>query len=114
MLLGIDGIRYWWNKTLTKKGCKFDSCFPGEVLAAVITTDAASSIGYGGYNGSQWFKGRWNDGWWMDQNITLLELYPIYVAVNIWLNELSNKTVLIRTDNDAAVATLSKLHTQKF
>ena len=76
---------------------------------AVITTDAASSIGYGGYNGSQWFKGRWNDGWWMDQNITLLELYPIYVAVNIWLNELSNKTVLIRTDNDAVVATISKL-----
>ena len=45
----------------------------------------------------------------MVQNNTLLETYHIYAAVDIWLNELSNKTVLIRTDNDAVVATISKL-----
>ena len=109
-----EDLRVWRGFLVDESSAKpFRFLFPGEVPAAVITTDAASSIGYGGYNGSQWFKGRWNDGWWMDQNITLLELYPIYVAVNIWLNELSNKTVLIRTDNDAVVATISKLYSRE-
>ena len=41
MFLGIDGIRYWRNKTLTKKGCKFDSCVTRVQLAIIYNQSVA-------------------------------------------------------------------------
>ena len=38
---------------------------------------------------------------------------PCSAAVTIWINELSNKTVLIRTDNDAVVANICKLYSRE-
>ena len=72
-------------------------------------TDAAGETGsgYGGIFRTAWFNGKWSD-WWLEQNITLLELYPIVVAVELWGPALRNKRILIRTDNQALVSVLTK------
>jgi hypothetical protein len=72
-----------------------------------LVTDASGSIGFGAVLGTHWFQGKWND-WWRQQNITLLELYPIVMALETWVDCFSNKQVLIQTDNMALVSILNK------
>ena len=76
-----------------------------------LFTDASGSIGYGAILGNQWFNGKWST-WWTSQNIMLLELYPILLAVQVWGCELQNKRLLIHTDNESLVPVLTK-HTSK-
>jgi hypothetical protein len=42
------------------------------------------------------------------QNIMLLELYPIVIALETWSTEMQNKKLVIHTDNLALVAVLRK------
>lgn len=72
-----------------------------------LYTDASGSIGYGAIFGSAWFCGKWSE-WWTKQNITLLELYPIVMAVETWGRDLENKQLILHTDNSALVSVLSK------
>lgn len=72
-----------------------------------LFTDASGSLGYGAVLGSSWFYGEWSPSW-KQQNITLLELYPIYLAVEIWGCRLANECLLFHTDNEALVAILNK------
>ena len=48
------------------------------------------------------FSGEWPADW-RDKNITLLEFYPIVVALFIFTEELRNKRVCFHTDNNALV-----------
>ena len=64
-----------------------------------LYTDASGSIGYGACMGKRWLYGSWDDGWWREQNIMLLELYPIWLALKVWCKELVGTCVLVRTDN---------------
>ena len=78
-----------------------------------LFTDSCTSIGYGGYFCSevfseyQWFAGEWTD-WWKSQNIMILELYPIVIAIELWAYVLENKRLLIFTDNYALVSVINK------
>ena len=72
-----------------------------------LFTDASGSIGYGAVWGNEWFQGLWSS-WWVKQNITLLELYPIVVAIEIWGSQLMNRRVVLHTDNLALVSVLHK------
>ena len=65
-------------------------------------TDSAASIGFAGIFKNQWFMGHW-DPHSKSHNIALLELYPIVLALNIWGPSLSNKCVLLISDNNAVV-----------
>jgi hypothetical protein len=67
-----------------------------------LFTDAAGSLGYGATLRSQWFYGAW-DAAWMNQSTSLLELYPIVLAVKLWGPQLANQCILFRTDNEALV-----------
>ena len=60
----------------------------------------------------QWFSGQWLCGWWSEQHITLLELYPVYVALQLWSSEISNNTILVRTDNSALVDILTNFYSR--
>ena len=71
-----------------------------------LFTDAAGSAGYGAVLGPQWFYGQW-DQQWQGCNITLLEFYPIVVAVKVWAGDLENKSVLFYTDNEALVTIIN-------
>ena len=63
-----------------------------------LYTDAASTIGYGAVFKDRWFGGIWSDKC-MRMNITLLELYPIVLALETWGDLLANKCIQINTDN---------------
>lgn len=57
--------------------------------------------------GSQWFKGEWNNNC-QYQNIAVLELYPIVLAVEVWSKYMANRCILFNTDNQALVHVINK------
>ena len=67
-----------------------------------LYTDASGTLAYGAVLGLQWLFWRWDDEW-KGQSVTLLEFYPIVVAVNVWADSLSNKCVSFHSDNRAVV-----------
>ena len=69
-------------------------------------TDSSSTIGYGGVFGTHWFYGLWSPQC-LRMNIALLEIYPIYLALVFWGHLLSNKCVMIMSDNQAVVYILN-------
>ena len=68
-----------------------------------IITDASGSVGYGCVFDDMWFSGTWQDDWWKGQNIALLELIPIYIALHLWIDKISDTVLSIQTDNEALV-----------
>lgn len=76
-----------------------------------IFTDASGSLGYGAWYTSRWFYGCWDSDWWCRQNIMLLELYPIWVALQLWSDHLKDSCILVHTDNQALVAVLMSRRT---
>lgn len=77
----------------------------------VFDTDASSSIGYGCVFGRRWFWGYWQ-GSQGNLNIAILELYPIHVAMHLWVEEFKDKVVLVRTDNQALVSVINRLYSK--
>lgn len=71
----------------------------------------ASGIGYGAVFGKQWFYGEWPDHF-RSYHITIKELFPIVLAVEIWADHLRNKCIMFHCDNEAVVTILTK-HTSK-
>ena len=67
-----------------------------------LFTDSSTTIGFGGFMGTQWFSGTWSDTT-RGLNIALLELYPICLAIKLWGRHLSNKCIQINSDNIAVV-----------
>ena len=76
-------------------------------LKLKLFTDASGTLGYGAVLGSSWFYGTWSQQW-VNQNITLLELYLIVLAVQIWGNRLTNGRIIFHTDNQALVPIINK------
>lgn len=72
-----------------------------------LETDASGSVGYGAVFGNHYLQGRWPDSW-RSLNITILELFPIVVALHIWGPRICNKKIIIHTDNMALVHILNK------
>lgn len=67
----------------------------------------ASKQGYGVTFQSSWFQGTWPERW-RAFDITVLELYPIFMAVNIFSETLSHHRVVFHCDNIAIVAVINK------
>ncbi|XP_041963284.1 uncharacterized protein LOC121720877 [Alosa sapidissima] len=72
-----------------------------------LYTDAAPSIGFGGF-----FKGRWFGSPWPlefreliteNKSSAVFELYPVVIAALLWGKEWTSKSVLIHSDNEAVV-----------
>lgn len=72
-----------------------------------LYTDSAGSRGYGAVFGNHWFYGAWPQAW-QSINIATLELFPIVVALHIWGPTISNKCVILFTDNAALVDIINK------
>ena len=82
------------------------------ITGTCIYTDSSSSIGFGAILGHSWIAGVWPNDEWRHQNITLLELYPIYAAITTWRHKLDNSVVTCYTDNGALVYIINKLYTK--
>lgn len=76
-----------------------------------LYTDAAGSIGYGGFFNNQWFQGKWLPSQQLNPaygiSIAWQELYPIYLATMLWAPTWANKRLCFHCDNQATVAILS-------
>ncbi|XP_021342872.1 uncharacterized protein LOC110443160 isoform X1 [Mizuhopecten yessoensis] len=70
-------------------------------------TDASGSLGYAGVFGSQWFSKPWTSSMATFQ-ITIKELFPIVLALELWGEQLQNKKVVFMSDNMAVVEVINK------
>ena len=82
-----------------------DRFLTSDVLS--LYTDAAASLGYGAIYSSYWFYGKFPPQC-RNFNITLLELYPIVLAINVWGHLWKNHCVRFYTDNMALVHILNR------
>ena len=71
-----------------------------------LYTDS-SNIGYGGYLGNKWFAGTWPEKW-NKFHITIKELFPIVLAVELFSAQLQNKCIIFHTDNIAVSHVINK------
>lgn len=72
--------------------------------------DAAGSLDYGAaVFGSKWFYGKWVDINMQEFSITVKELFPIVVAIEIWGQNLSNCSIMFFSDNLAVVHIINKM-----
>ena len=72
-----------------------------------LYTDSAGSLGYAAVLGKRWFYGHWPDSW-KSLNITILELFPIVLATEIWGDIMRNHCIVFFSDNHAVVDIINK------
>ena len=69
-------------------------------------------MGFGAFLNGRWCAARWHERWLQEeilQNLVLLELFPVIVAVVIWKNSFSNKRILVHTDNKGVFFAVNSL-----
>lgn len=70
------------------------------------------NLGFGIYFKGRWCQAKWPESWHFrgfTSDITVLELFPILVAVFVWGTHLVNKKIRFNCDNMAVVEILNKL-----
>ncbi|KAE8597129.1 hypothetical protein XENTR_v10016363 [Xenopus tropicalis] len=90
--------------------CLMDTEVSNEELS--LFTDAAGSTGFGAILAQSWCAEQWPDNWapvGLCKNMTLLELFPIVVTVEIWGHRISGKKICFWTDNMSVVFAINKL-----
>ena len=78
-----------------------------------IVTDAAGSLGFGGYLVSPtgiaaWFSQAWSPQQKREWHIGPKELYPILVAAQNWGSQWAGKRILVACDNATVVSAINK------
>ena len=74
-------------------------------------SSAAKGNGFGVYFQGRWSNAAWPTSWFENEitnDITLLEYFPILVSIYIWGNELRNKKILFRCDNESVVHVINQ------
>ena len=99
-------LAMWKSFLAQTEGKPFRFVFPS-ASDTTMTSDASGAVGYGCVMERFWFSGLWNDEWWSKQNIALLELIPIYIGTQLWMQKLSNSTITVLTDNESLVAMIN-------
>ena len=67
-----------------------------------LYTDAASTVGFGGIFGTQWFQGKWQPNQTISTpsiSIDWQELYAVVVTCSIWGKHWSRKRIIFHCDN---------------
>ena len=81
-----------------------------------LFTDAASTIGFGGYFNGKWFQGRWPPHLLIDKSkgisIEWQELFPIVIACALWYPHFSGKRLQFWCDNESVVAIINSGHSK--
>ena len=78
-----------------------------------LYTDAAPSVGFGGYYRGRWFAEKWPSEFFSPpfdsaHSSALFELYPVIVAASLWGHEWTSRSVLIHSDNQSTVHIINK------
>ena len=81
-----------------------------------LYTDAAGSIGFGGYLQGKWFQGHWPPqmhlNWERGISIEWQELFPIVVACSIWHQFFAGKRLQFWCDNESVVSIINSGHSK--
>ncbi|XP_034554896.1 uncharacterized protein LOC117823776 [Notolabrus celidotus] len=97
-----NGISFFYNDFVSR---------PDDIQ---LYTDAAPSVGFGGFYKGRWFAATWPpelkslDSESRSPSSTLHELYPVVIAALLWGHEWSRKSILIHSDNTAVVEIINK------
>lgn len=78
-----------------------------------IFSDASKTLGFGGWLGTEWFSGEWPSEWYLRQNIVLLEMIPVLIALKLYSSHLLNKVAVLHIDNEALVAVLNNMKSKE-
>ena len=71
-----------------------------------LFTDAAVTKGFGLVFDNKWSYGTWPST--ASYHITILEMYPIVLALYLWGHELANSSIIFHCDNSSVVDILNK------
>ena len=103
-LTGWNGRSFFLDSTVT----------PSPELE--LFTDAASTVGFGGYFNGKWFQGRWLPHMLLSRekgiSIEWQELFPIVVACAIWYPHFTGKRLQFWCDNESVVAIINSGHSK--
>ena len=81
-----------------------------------LYTDAASTIGFGGFFNGKWFQGRWPPNLLINKSkgisIEWQELFPIVIACALWYPHFSGKRLQFWCDNQSVVAIINSGHSK--
>ena len=81
-----------------------------------LYTDAASSVGFGGYLNGKWFQGRWPPHLLIDKHkgisIEWQELFLIVITCVLWYPHFCGKRVQFWCDNENVVAIINSGHSK--
>ena len=75
-----------------------------------LYTDA-SNIGFGCIFGKNWCFGSWPHSW-ESKHITIKELFPIVLALELWGEHIKNQCIILYSDNEAVVTMINKMTTK--
>ena len=70
-------------------------------------TDASGTLGYAAIFGTHWFAYPWVESM-VPLGITIKELFPIFLALELWGKHLTNHKILFMSDNQAVVQVINK------
>lgn len=99
-------IEWWYQFIGPWNGTSMVTALAMQPPAATMYSDASGSWGCGAVYGENWFQIKWDtraEGY----HISIKELIPIVVAAAIWGRPFRGKTLLVRSDNAAAVAAIN-------
>ena len=96
-------LKWWSNSANITKGRSLQHWESN----VTITTDASTSIGWGGHMGSQIVQGTWSDIQ-KRQHINCLEMEAVMKTIQHFLKQLKDKNVLLRCDNSTVVQYINK------
>lgn len=81
-----------------------------------LYTDAASTIGFGGFFNGKWFQGRWPPDLLINKtkgiSIEWQELFPTVIACALWYPHFSSKRLQFWCDNQSVVAIINSGHSK--
>ena len=93
-----------WQNFLETYNCKTIIREPSSAHSTTLHMYSdASKIGYGAVYGTSWIQGRWQTF-----DITVLELYPIFLLISMFGFKLKNSKITFHCDNIAVVAVINK------
>lgn len=96
-------LKWWLDQTNIKKGRSLKHW----ETHATMTTDASTSVGWGGHMGTQIAQGTWNLSE-KKLHINCLEMEAVIRTIKHFLSQLRGKNVLIRCDNSTVVQYINR------
>ncbi|XP_038136401.1 uncharacterized protein LOC119780436 [Cyprinodon tularosa] len=102
-------LRFWARLLCNWNGKSF---FYDDIIQSAsmlqFFTDAAPSVGFGGFFQDRWFAGSWPPSFTNSQSSALCEVYPIAVACRLWGPLWRRKRISAFCDNMAVVDAINK------